>query len=564
MFRKLVWAAAVTVAVGHTNSLGTPSSFQLSSIEQSVSHDDPFSPTFPQRLAFNMSFWNATSPTRALFLTTGGEMDVGTWFEITAGQVLPAAAEVGAAVAALEHRLLGLSLLVPNSTADLSSLDPVIASRDVAAALPLILVELQLPADTPVVLFGCSYSGAVAAWSHGASDVVVGVVASSAPVEPLVAMPQYHDGMMQAFADPAAGGSPACASVLQAGLQDAAALIQNGSLGGSGFNVLGAAWNACTPVTQTQDARFLWYQLVDVNLGPEIVQENRLLAIPWACSVLLNASVMEVGRAADLSHWTHRQFSPAAATAREFHVTVPPRDALATLVRLLQSGSCVGGAGAYNAYAAGLADPTQDPLGRRWDRQWWYLQCAHLGWFHTCDAASICPFTSFDFDVLPLEWYAGICAGAFNLTAEQTAAGVSALLDTFGGTNMSAANVAFVNGGDDPWHVLSVLPESPEQGVCTGNRASSAVRQENRLSHGLASPCGATARLGRAGKMHAKSVLLPGEVHTPSPPRLLVPMGWHCSDMDNPRVGDPAALTEARNVVRATIGMWLKATATTR
>jgi len=36
------------------HELGTPSSFQLSSIEQFVSHDDPFSPTFPQRLAFNM------------------------------------------------------------------------------------------------------------------------------------------------------------------------------------------------------------------------------------------------------------------------------------------------------------------------------------------------------------------------------------------------------------------------------------------------------------------------------------------------------------------------------
>ena len=111
---------------------------------------------------------------------------------------------------------------------------------------------LQLPPSTPVVLLGCSYSGTVAAYAH-TSPGVVGVVASSAPVQPEVAMESYHASIASAFSDPSAGGSAACGGLITAAFSNASTMMARGD-----WHALASAWGSCEPVTELEDAQFMW------------------------------------------------------------------------------------------------------------------------------------------------------------------------------------------------------------------------------------------------------------------------------------------------------------------
>ena len=164
-----------------------------------------------------------------------------------------------------------------------------------------------------------------------------------------------------------------------------------------------------------------------------------------------------------------------------------------------------GGKGEYAAYAASIANTTMDPAGKRSDRQWWWLQCAHLGWLHTCTASGGCPFVGNvrGFDPLPVDWYTRVCDGSLGVRLEQTEAGVDTLLAEFGGQGMPSANIFAVNGGADPWALLALLPP-------------------------------------------------------PQATRVIVPGGWHCADTSAPSPVDSPALIAARAAVRAQVHTWLQ------
>lgn len=427
---------------------------------------------FYQRVIFNASYVHTAQP--PLILIVGGENDIETWWDIVGAEASSLAAAEGAMIAALEHRMFGVSLPVSGSLANLTMLDPGVAVSDVHLALPRILSALQLAPTTPVVLMGCSYSGTIASYSHTASGVV-GVVASSSPVQPQVTMESYHASILHAFADPSAGGSAACSSLIAGAFSNASTMIARGD-----WAALMNAWGSCEPVTDLDDARFMWYQTVDLAFGMHYVQENYDRMIPYVCANMTGA--VSLGS------------TPAAAFK-------------ALLVGTTWAGlGCTpgGGKGDYASYAASIANTTMDPDGKRSDRQWWWLQCAHLGWLHTCTASGKCPFAGAipGFDPLPADWYSRVCDGALGLTLRQTEAGVAALLSEFGGRGMASTNIFSVNGGADPWAQLALLPP-------------------------------------------------------PQSTRIVVPGGWHCSDTSAPSPSDSPALIAARAAVRAQVHAWL-------
>lgn len=429
--------------------------------------------TFSQRVIFNASY--ARTPHPPLILIVGGENDVATWWSIVGAEATSLAAAEGAVLAAIEHRMFGVSLPVPGSLANLTTLDPAVAVTDLYAALPAILSALQLAPTTRVVLMGCSYSGTVASYSHAAPGVV-GVVASSSPVQPEVSMESYHASILQAFADPAAGGSEVCGTLIAGAFSNASTMMAKGD-----WAALTDAWGSCEHVTDLEDARFMWYQTVDLAFGMDYVQENHDVMIPYVC--------------ANFTAAVAQGETPAAAF----------KSLLVGTTWALLGCTPGGGKGDYAAYAASIANTTMDPAGTRSDRQWWWLQCAHVGWLHTCTTAGGCPFTGDvpGFDPLPLDWYSRVCRDSLGVSLQQTEAGVASLLAEFGGRDMPSANIFAVNGGADPWALLALLPP-------------------------------------------------------PHSTRVFVPGGWHCADTSAPSPSDSPALTAARAAVHVQVHDWLQ------
>ena len=443
--------------------------------------------TFSQRVIFNSSYaankqkQGGTISSSPLLILVGGEYDIETWWEIMGAETGSLASSESAVVAALEHRYFGNSFPEqPPSLGNLSTLSPAIAAKDVYTALPLILIGLNLNiATTRIVLLGCSYSGTVAAYTQS-TESIAGVYASSTPVQPEVEMESYHVTMAEAFADPAAGGSPQCSALITGALQNASSMMARGS-----FIELQDAWASCSPITELNDARFMFYNTVDIAFGSIYVQENTERFIPYVC-YFLSYAVDGLGA------------SPAEAWRQ-----------LLVNVTFAAASGCTpgGGTGDWNAYIAQIASPNATYVGSsstRSDRQWWYLQCAHVGWMHTCTYNGHCPYASpgIDFDPLPVDWYAELCQGAFGLSINDTSLGVAAL-EPLASASMSSSNIFAINGDADPWHVISLLPP-------------------------------------------------------PTSTRILVGGSWHCADMGAPMNSDPQGLAAARLAVAAQVHIWFE------
>ena len=242
----------------------------------------------------------------------------------------------------------------------------------------------------------------------------------------------------------------------------------------------GASRDAWDLVALALDARATLsrYNTVDLAFGMTYVQENYDRYIPYVCANLSGA------------------LAGGQTPAQAFK-------ALLLGITWASDGCTPGGsAGSFASYIAWIANTTMSPM--RSDRQWWWLQCAHVGWLHTCTYAGGCPFAGDvpGFDPLPEAWYDRLCDGAMGGPSSQTAAGVAALLAEFGGRGMPSANIFAVNGGADPWAALGLLP--------------------------------------------------PPEVT-----RVLVPGAWHCADTSAPSPTDSPALVAARAAVRAQVHAWL-------
>jgi pimeloyl-ACP methyl ester carboxylesterase len=189
------------------------------------------SPTFlRQRWWGNLQFWNGTGP---VFVYVEGET-AGSPYDVLEGEHVDFAREYGALVLALEHRGYGASLPDPSSSSspvmDLSTRNlRFLSSHQAVADLARFLVEEAMPAYnfTPaarIVTFGGSYPGVVAAHARlRLPHLVHMALASSATVQSQLDYYEYNDVVGLALADPAVGGSAACAATVSAAFEAVAA-----------------------------------------------------------------------------------------------------------------------------------------------------------------------------------------------------------------------------------------------------------------------------------------------------------------------------------------------------
>ncbi|KHN38601.1 Lysosomal Pro-X carboxypeptidase [Glycine soja] len=182
--------------------------YETRCIQQSLDHFS-FSelPTFPQRYLISTEHWVGPRRLGPVFFYSGNEDDI-EWFAQNTGVVWEIAPRFGAMVVFPEHQYYGES--VPYGSAEEAYKNVTtlsyLTSEQALADFSVLIADLKhnfSTKDCPVILFGGSYGGMLAAWMRlKYPHVAVGALASSAPIlqfEDIVPPETFYDLVSNAF-----------------------------------------------------------------------------------------------------------------------------------------------------------------------------------------------------------------------------------------------------------------------------------------------------------------------------------------------------------------------------
>lgn len=136
--------------------------------------------TFQQRYLLNDKYWGGSKNNAPIFVYTGNEGNI-QWFTQNTGFMFEIAPHFNALLVFIEHRFYGKSIPYSNKST-LGYLSSTQALADYAT----LIIDLKknfTATDSPVVVFGGSYGGMLAAWFRlKYPHVAIGALASSAPI----------------------------------------------------------------------------------------------------------------------------------------------------------------------------------------------------------------------------------------------------------------------------------------------------------------------------------------------------------------------------------------------
>ncbi|GLJ27415.1 hypothetical protein SUGI_0538320 [Cryptomeria japonica] len=142
---------------------------------------------FQQRYLINDKHWGGAKKKAPIFVYTGNEGTI-EWFANNTGILFEIAPKFGALLVFIEHRFYGNSMPFGNRSDSYKSAETLgyLNSQQALADYATFIIELKknLSAEaSPVVVFGGSYGGMLAAWFRlKYPHLAIGAVASSAPI----------------------------------------------------------------------------------------------------------------------------------------------------------------------------------------------------------------------------------------------------------------------------------------------------------------------------------------------------------------------------------------------
>ncbi|KAF8034270.1 hypothetical protein BT93_C0538 [Corymbia citriodora subsp. variegata] len=210
-------------------------------------------PTFNQRYLISSEHWAGPDRLGPIFLYCGNEGDI-EWFAANTGFVWEIAPSFGAMVVFPEHRYYGESLPFGSreeaykNAATLSYLTAEQALADFSVLITNLKRNLSAEA-CPVVLFGGSYGGMLAAWMRVKyPHIAIGALASSAPIlqfEDIVPPETFYDIVSNDFKRE----STSCFNTIKASWS---ALISEGQKE-NGLSQLTRMFRLCRELTNTEE-----------------------------------------------------------------------------------------------------------------------------------------------------------------------------------------------------------------------------------------------------------------------------------------------------------------------
>ncbi|KAK3447015.1 hypothetical protein EUGRSUZ_A02624 [Eucalyptus grandis] len=144
--------------------------------------------TFQQRYLINSTFWGGPQRNAPIFVYTGNEGDI-EWFTQNTGFMFETAPRFNALLVFIEHRFYGKSIpfggnkeVAYSNSSTLGYLSSTQALADYATLITD-LKKNWTAEDSPVVVFGGSYGGMLAAWFRlKYPHIAIGALSSSSPI----------------------------------------------------------------------------------------------------------------------------------------------------------------------------------------------------------------------------------------------------------------------------------------------------------------------------------------------------------------------------------------------
>uniref|UniRef100_A0A0N5BSD9 Serine protease K12H4.7 n=1 Tax=Strongyloides papillosus TaxID=174720 RepID=A0A0N5BSD9_STREA len=464
---------------------------------------------YKQRYWYNKKFYVNGGP---VFLMLGGESaENAVWVEREDFEWTSLAKEHNAMLFLLEHRYYGKSRPTKDmSTQNMQYLSSRQAIEDAAAFIRGMNERFNFANQTRWVLFGGSYSGALAAWARQAHpEVIFAAVGSSGPVQAEVDFYKY----LYLVKNILSKYSPQCSNDLEKGLKKLETLVKTED----GARTISSVFNLCTHWSKlsNEDKEYFWLSIIGPYMG--IVQYSgdnvgnfRTTAnIPTLCSYHMDlkqtpiqhivnvfntygnnsAGCLDVSYKEYINYLRSTSFDDLSASDRSwtyqtctefgyYHST----DYIANIPTLCSyhmdlkqtpiqhivnvfntygnnSAGCLDVS--YKEYINYLRSTSFDDLSAS-DRSWTYQTCTEFGYYHSTDYIA----GNFWGRVLDANWYVRQCTDIFgrSINNKTVYLSVDGTNNFYGGAKgFKGTNVIFLNGLDDPWYALGVLSRTNER-----------------------------------------------------------------------------------------------------
>jgi len=407
---------------------------------------------FNQRYLVNKQHWKAGGP---IFFYTGNEGAID-WFCNNTGFMWDIAPEFNAMLVFAEHRYYGESLPFGKESykdaAHLGYLTSEQALADFATLIDHIKKTMPGAENSPVVAFGGSYGGMLAAWFRMKyPSSVVGAISASAPIFAYTGMNKcetFYDIVSKDFYN--AGQS--CGSMIRKSW----AIINEYGQSVAGRDWLNRIFKLCHPLQTAADTAKLvsWLSAVWTNLA--------MVDYPYPASFL-----------EPLPAW------PIKAVCS--HLANPEKSGLQLLMAISDAVNVyvnyTGTATCYNTERQ-----AEKSLG---DKGWDFQACTEQV-MPLCSSGANSIFPNWPWN---LDAYAKGCYAQWGITTRPYW-----VENEYGGKNLKAAsNIVFSNGNLDPWSGLGVL-KKPSPSIVTVMIDQGAHHLDLRKSNPLDPPSVKAAR----------------------------------------------------------------------
>jgi hypothetical protein len=323
----------------------------------------------------------------------------------------------------LEHRYYGFSWPTNNMTLEnLQYLSSRQALADMADFIQAMNKQYDLNSDNKWIVFGGSYSGALAAWARiKYPHLIHGAIASSAVVNVGLDNHGYLDVISRDILE----ADPACYSLIKDAMEQLEDLLDTPF----GRAQIQKDFNFCTPFTSadSDDVRYFISQLNDIWMG--VGQSGGLEEAKVVCRQLLEKTgKTPYDRYAAFSNIDRNLELPCRNVSYQSFVD---------LVRNEES----------DGWLAAL-------------RPWYYQKCTEFGYFKTTNGKD-----NIFGSTLTIEFMQKICSDAFDssFTLDFTKNAITETREYYGGTAIQTPRIFFLNGKFDPWHALGVLSSTTIQ-----------------------------------------------------------------------------------------------------
>ncbi|KAI1723133.1 serine carboxypeptidase s28 domain-containing protein [Ditylenchus destructor] len=404
-------------------------------VEQDLDHFDA-----QERRKWKQYFFyntnNQKSPNDLNFLMLGGE---GPIYE---SQVLDGALMMmiwaksyGAAAYSLEHRFYGDSQPMPGntSTANLKYLSSEQALADAAVFIQSINKKEKIQ-NPKWVVFGGSYPGNLAAWLREKyPDLVVGAVASSAPVRAKLDYFEYYQTVEKALDN---FGTATCAQDTRSYFSQAQSFLQTSA----GRKALGMCNKEVDSSQRSvRDAHYFIESQLSNNFGWNTQSDS-----------LDHAKVIGACK------WSKDMYDKATGNFKSENVAESEITASTTAPKNSSNDSSGCTDYSYDEYVKTVKD-----VAPTWYRSWLWQTCTEFGYYQTINPGH----KIFGGASLPVKYSIDLCADVFDLNSSSVDSAIFNTNKFYGGSDhFNATNVVFINGSEDPWHPLS-LYQSPTDSV---------------------------------------------------------------------------------------------------